>query len=279
VRLGYNTNGLQSHRLDDALRLCADAGCTAVALTLDVHHLDPFRSSAHEVAAVAALLARLCLLPVIETGARFLLDPAHKHEPTLMTRDAALRARRLEFYRRAAEIGRDLGAAVVSFWTGIDRAPGPDSRGLVHDGVRAAAAAVRAAGCTPALEPEPGMAVATLAQWRSVQQALGAEAPALTLDVGHLYVEGEGDPVALTAAAVPWLAQVHLEDMRRGVHEHLVPGEGEVDFAGVHRALRQGGYQGPVCFELSRSSHMAPQALQRCADLWKALAGGAAGGR
>lgn len=267
--LGYNTNGLQNHRLDDALRLLADAGYEAVAITPDVCHLDPFAVTSREVDAIAALLERLRLHPSIETGARFLLDPQKKHEPTLMTADAAVRERRIEFTARAAQLGRDLGAEVVSFWAGIDRAPGPDSKARLLDGVRRSCEAIRAAGLVPSLEPEPGMAVATVAGWREVRQALGESAPALTLDVGHLLVEWEGDPAAICQQMAPVLAQVHLEDMRRGVHEHLLPGQGDLDFAACLRALSVGGYAGPVCFELSRHSHMAPDAVAACRAAWE----------
>ena len=42
LRFAYNTNGAANHRLDDALHLIKAAGYDGVALTLDIHHLDPF---------------------------------------------------------------------------------------------------------------------------------------------------------------------------------------------------------------------------------------------
>lgn len=271
--LGYQTNSLQNHRLGDALVLLAEHGYRAVAITPDTCHLDPERTSEAELDAVARQLRDLGLQPVIETGARFLLDPRQKHEPTLMTRDPGLRQRRLDFYGRVAAMGARLGAQVVSFWVGIDRQPGADSADWLLDGVQRTCARIRAEGLTPALEPEPGMAVATFADWQRLVGKLGAAAPRLTLDLGHLYVEWEGDPVAVVAAAGPHLAQVHLEDMRRGEHEHRLPGTGDVDFHGLLTALQVAGYSGPVCFELSRSSHLGPVAVATCRDLWHRCVG------
>lgn len=271
--LGYHTNSLQNHRLADGLALLAEHGYRAVAITPDTCHLDPATTTDRDLDELARRLRDLGLQPVMETGARFLLDPRQKHEPTLMTRDAAARQRRLDFSGRVAAMGRRLGARVVSFWTGIDRAPGPDSWQLVLDGVQATAARIRAEGLEPALEPEPGMAVETVADWRRVQAALGAEAPGLTLDVGHLYAVWEDEPVRILSAVAPHLRQVHLEDMRRGEHEHRLPGTGDVDFPGVLTALEASGYGGPVCFELSRSSHAAPTAVATCAELWQRCLG------
>jgi sugar phosphate isomerase/epimerase len=272
--LGYHTNSLQNHRLPDALRLLADSGYRAVAITPDTCHLDPDRTTAAQLDECARLLRDLGLLPVIETGARILLDPAHKHEPTLMTRDPARRERRLQFYGRVAAMGAALGARVVSFWAGLDRSPGPDSADWLAEGVALACARIRAHGLCPSLEPEPGMAVETVGDWRRLGAVLGAGAPALTLDVGHLYAVWEGEPAEVIRSAAPDLAQVHLEDMPRGEHEHRLPGTGDVDFPAVLKALSEAGYRGPVCFELSRSSHLAPAAVATCREVWdRGLAG------
>ena len=94
LRYAYNTNGAANHRLDDALHLIAGAGYDGVALTLDIHHLDPFADGwEREAERLRGLLERLRLGSVIETGARFLLDPTDKHEPTLLTASAEARAR------------------------------------------------------------------------------------------------------------------------------------------------------------------------------------------
>ena len=69
LRYAYNTNGLAHHRLDDALSLLADTGYDGVALTLDVHHLDPFAEDAFAQAErLRTRLDGLCLEVVVEIG-------------------------------------------------------------------------------------------------------------------------------------------------------------------------------------------------------------------
>ena len=266
--LGYHTNSLQNHRLDDALPLLAEHGYRAVAIPPDTCHLDPARTDDAALDRVSQRLRELELAPVMETGARYLLDPAHKHEPTLMTADPDGRRRRVAFYGEVARVGRRLGAEVVSFWAGVDRSPGADSQQRLRDGVAAACAAIRAEGLRPSFEPEPGMAVETVADYLDLRDELGEDAPELTLDVGHLYAVWEGEPDKVVERAAPFLAQVHLEDHRRGVHEHLLPGDGEVDFGAVLNAISRTGYDGACCFELSRHSHCAPSALTVCREVW-----------
>jgi D-psicose/D-tagatose/L-ribulose 3-epimerase len=53
------------------------------------------------------------------------------------------------------------------------------------------------------------------------------------------------------------LGTVALDDMRVGVHEHLPFGDGDLDLPAVLRALREVGWRGLCCVELSRDSHRA----------------------
>ena len=155
LRFAYNTNGAANHRLDDALGLIADAGYDGVALTLDIHHLDPFAPDFPEARRrLAARLRTLGLGCVVETGARFLLDPRAKHEPTLLTADPAGRARRVEFLSRALEVAAETGADAMSFWAGVPK-PGvstADAQNWLRDGAEQVARRAEALGAvTPRL--------------------------------------------------------------------------------------------------------------------------------
>jgi sugar phosphate isomerase/epimerase len=269
MRLGYNTNGFPHHRLEDAVTILAELGYASIALTLDYHALDPYDPGvARQLAAVRASLARYDLTCVIETGSRFLLDPWRKHQPTLLSPEPEGRARRLDFLRRAVDIARDLGAQAVSFWSGTPAHAEPAdvlARRLV-EGCRALAEYAEPRGVRLAFEPEPGMFVETLAQFRVLQEQVGSPLFGLTIDVGHLHCLGEEPISEHLRAWQDWLWNVHLEDMRRGVHEHLMFGEGEIDFGPVLHTLHAIGYAGGVHVELSRHGHNAVEAARRARE-------------
>src|SRR5262249_50342825 len=105
LRFGYNTNGFAHHRLEDALKILAALGYQSVALTLDHGALSPFEAGSHEqLWAMRDLLQELGLRCVIETGARFLLDPWRKHQPTLVSGDRRARATRCDYLIYAADV-------------------------------------------------------------------------------------------------------------------------------------------------------------------------------
>ena len=258
LRFAYNTNGTASHRLDDALMLMAETGYAGVALTLDHNHFDPFaRTWEADARKLAERLRGLGFGSVIETGARYLLDPRAKHEPTLVTGDPAGRARRIAFLHRAIDIGAILGSEAVSFWAGVPK-PGvarDEAWDWLRMGLEQVVAYAGRRGIVAALEPEPGMLVETIDDYLALRAAIPGLK--LALDAGHLLVTGERDPAAAVREFADRLGTVTVEDMRRGEHVHLPFGEGEMDIPGLLDALDAVGFPGLVCVELSRDSHRA----------------------
>ncbi len=271
LRYAYNTNGTAHHRLTDAIALIADAGYDGIALTPDIHHLDPFAPNhVAERREFTAELRRRGLGCVVETGARFLLDPTRKHEPTLLCPEAEGRARRVDFLFRALEIAAETGAETMSFWAGIKPASLDRDTAVDHlrRGIEAVLLRAEALGVEASFEPEPGMLIETIAEWGG---ELDYPELRLALDVGHCLVTQDVEPAVAIRAQASRLGTIHLEDMRRGVHEHLPIGDGEMNVRDVLDALREVGYGRLVALELSRDSHRAdrlvPETRQRLREL------------
>lgn len=262
--LGYGTNGFANHRLDEALRVIADLGYTAVALTLDHNHLDPYAEDVgKQVHQVANLLGRLGLRSVVETGARYLLDPTRKHYPTLVCDEPE---RRIDFLNRAIRIASDLGADCVSFWSGIKPSHVDDATAWrrMLDGIGEVLDEAEARDVPLGLEPEPGMFVQHLSDALRLREELGAPRLfGITLDVGHCVAVEPVDAPTCVRRAADLLVNVQLDDMRDGVHEHLEFGEGELNLPATLAALSEVGYTGVAAVELPRHSHAAPVVAAR----------------
>jgi len=266
MRFGYNTNGFAHHRLEDALRIIAGLGYESAAISLEHNALNPYEADVlAQAEAIRKLLENLRLSAVVETGARFLLDPWRKHQPTLISGMAAERELRLDFLCDAVRVARELGTDIVSFWSGAatDNAPEEVLLNRLCEGCRRLCDFAAGMGTRVAFEPEPGMFIDTMARFAELQQRVRHPALGLTLDIGHLHCMGEAPIAKHIERWSTLLWNVHIEDMRRGVHDHLMFGEGEIDFAPVLTALRHIRYGGGVYVELSRHSHDAVETARR----------------
>lgn len=260
MQIGYNTNGFGFHHLDDALGIIAETGFRCVALTPDVHHLNPFLTSSADVASLKRRLADLNLSCVIEAGSRYILDPRRKHRPTLLDDRPQPR---VDFLKRCMDLAVALGAGCVSTWSGARPAEGHHAD--LGDKALFEILALQWQRCCDALagseiplalEPEPGFLVATCEDYERLCGLMTQSIP-LTLDVGHCVCEGGLTPQAAIIKHAKALVNVQLDDMRPRVHDHLMFGTGDVDFAAVFAALNSIDYRGPACVELSSASRNA----------------------
>ncbi len=266
--LGYNTNGFAHHDLSDVLEIIAEAGYRGVALTPDVHHLPFDESQPDAIEHYSLILEAMDLHCVVESGARFLLDSRRKHQPTLLSVIDEDRARRRELLEDHIDLANELGARCVSFWSGT-----PDSEEdfddlmarLVHE-CRGLAEYAAKRKVRLAFEPEPGMFIDTMDKYAELYEAVNHPSFGLTLDLGHLICMNEKPASQHIHAWKHALWNIHLDDMKPGVHDHLMFGYGDVDFPDAFAALAAIDYRGLASVELSRHSYDAVNIARQAFD-------------
>ena len=208
---------------------------------------------------------------IVETGARYILDPRRKHRPNLLEPDESKMVR-LRYLQRMLEWCEFLNSSVLSFWSGelpsSQTAAGArdcflqaidNLSNLASDKVRLA------------IEPEPGHFIAKLSDYDKLKPQLPHNV-GLCLDVGHLLANDIYSPAEAIKKYADDIVAVQLDDMRRNEHIHLAPGEGDLDWpATVAACEKYLSAETTACFELSRDGHRFHQLAPRCIELYNSL--------
>lgn len=266
MRIGYNTNGMSNHDPLDALNLLAKTGYRSVAITIDHGWLSPRNpNSKIQLQQIKHFLNSRNLTSVIETGARFLLDPNKKHTPTLLDPDPALVQIRIDFLKYCIDVAAELSSDCVSIWSGIRPEEISFHEGLERlvQNLHPIVAYAEERKVDIGFEPEPGMLIDTTGRFERLLHLLDSRRFLMTMDIGHLFCLNE---VPLANYIEQWadhLVNVHIEDMQVGVHEHLMFGHGQIHFPPVIESLASVGYTGGLHVELSRHSHDAAEIVRQ----------------
>ncbi len=113
------------------------------------------------------------------------------------------------------------------------------------------------------VEPEPGLVIQQARECVEFLERVNHPRLKMNCDLGHFYCVEE-DPAEVVRQCAAWIAHIHLEDITENrVHQHRIPGEGALDFAGIFAAIREIDYRGWVTVELYPYETTAEQAAQR----------------
>ena len=114
------------------------------------------------------------------------------------------------------------------------------------------------------IEPEPICWTDTATLAARLIAASGSKALRINYDPGNVAWLQERDPFPDFAPAAPWIANVHVKDLRPGATrpEFVPAGEGLINFALHFHALRTSGYSGPISLEPHMDGNVAT--IRRC---------------
>jgi len=189
-------------------------------------------------------------------------------ERDLVSSDAAVRGRALDYLRGNVDFARAIGAEVVTFTPTAcmkitPEAPLEQEWEWAVQAARAAGSHAAEQGITIAVEPwnryETYLINRAEQAIRFVDE-VGAPNVGVMLDTFHMSIE-ERDLAGAVRAVGERLVHVHLADSNRAA-----PGQGHLDFAPILRAIADIGYDGWISYEL----------LPAAGDVWGVLSGAGA---
>jgi len=256
MKLSFSTNAFVRFSVPEAVEIIAKTGYAGVEILADVPHLYPFSTTGQGLAEIASCLEKNRIRAANINantalgyyGAKF-WEPLF--EPSLANPEADARKWRVEYTKKCIDMARLFSCRNVSVTSGR-MVPGtrPErSLALLKESLLDVVEYAAAKNVRVGMEYEPGLLVERVEELASLIREIGADNFGANLDFGHSHVAGE-DPHYVARMLGSGIFHVHVEDICKRKHYHLIPGQGEIDFTEIFRALDGIGYDEFVTVEL-----------------------------
>ncbi len=256
MRLAFSTNAYLHYSFPEAVRRLAAIGYSGVEIMADVPHAWPAYLLEEQKQAIRDALARNKL--AISNVNAFMMHAVNDHRqkywhPSWIEPDPHYRQVRIDHTKRALTLARELGAPSITTEPGGPVEPGSSWQAalkLFVEMIKPVAEHAEREGVLLLVEPEPGLLIETADQFQEFMSHIDSPAVGMNFDVGHSYCVGD-DPAATIPKVANYIRHFHLEDIAATrVHQHLIPGEGAIDFTATLKAIRALGYNGWLTIEL-----------------------------
>lgn len=272
MNLAFSTNAYLNYSFDNAVSRIAGIGYRGVEIMADVPHAWPAYLLPETKQSIRDSLSRhqLAISNVNAFMMHAVNDRRQKYwHPSWIETDPNYRAIRVDHTIRALTLARELGAKCITTEPGGPIAPGESwhaAMKLFVEELKPVAEHAEREGVLLLVEPEPGLLIESSEQFEEFMSRVDSPAIGLNFDVGHMYCVGE-DPGTSLRRLAKYIRHVHLEDIAKTrVHQHLVPGDGAIDFAAVFHVLKEIRYSGWVTVELYPYVEDPDQAARRAIE-------------
>jgi len=277
MKLAYSTNAYTHASLIDALSSIAEIGFEGAEILCDHPHLFPGITTEHEIETLQKLLKDKQLgvsnLNANTANCYFNpLPPENIFEPSLSSANKEHRKWRINFSHEAIRLASSLGAQCISVTSGRPGSGGSPQQGLTYfiESLQQICDVAEQYNVHVGIEYEPGLLVERATEVAEVIEQVGSAYLGVNLDIGHSYLNGE-----TAAEAIDCLAgriwNVHIEDIAKHKHYHLVPGDGDLPIEDYLNRLKSVGYDGYLTVELYTFPHKPEEVGRRALHYLQAL--------
>lgn len=251
VILGYSTNAFTGYSLEQAIEKIAELGFFGVEIMCDRPHLYPPDYNEDRLAELKALLD--CHnLHVTNLNSFTLFAVGDTYLPSWIEQDPDRRKIRIEHTRQCIKIASFLGAKNISVPPGgpLNGASRNESMMLFHKGIEEVIPLAEELNVRLLVEPEPDLMIERTQEFLDFIRRVDSGMVGINFDIGHFYCAGE-NPASAFEKLFEWVGHVHIEDIGQSrIHQHIVPGDGAIDFMEILGAMKSLGYDGDISLEL-----------------------------
>jgi sugar phosphate isomerase/epimerase len=261
---GYSTNAFVKFSLPESVASIAELGFGGIEILADRPHLYP---PDYSEAALQQLRSSLdaANLKVTNLNSFTLFAVGDTYLPSWIEPDAARREVRIQHTLDCLRAAAALNCRNISVPPGgpLDALDKFQAMARFHRGLERVIPLAEELGISVLVEPEPGLMIENAKQFKSMIKDVRSKAVGINFDLGHFFCANE-DPVAAFELLFEWIGHVHLEDIASSrVHQHLIPGQGSLDFDAIFRQMIRLGYKGDISLELYPYVDMPVEAGRR----------------
>jgi sugar phosphate isomerase/epimerase len=272
MKLAFSTNAFKNYSLKESIRLIREIGYEGVEILCDVPHAYPPCLDEEDILSIQEIISKNNI-EISNLNAFTLYAITDVYHPSWIESDKQLRELRIQHTINCLRLAKKIGAKNISTEPGGPIEVGNDNKYNNNDfknntdnkrssydlealqeffvnGIARTSKVAEEYGVKILVEPEPGLLLQNSEQFLKFIKNINSRYVGLNFDMGHFFCVRE-DPAALIYNLAEHIGHFHLADIAHTrVHNHLIPGQGSVDFASIFKAISEINYQGFITVEL-----------------------------
>jgi sugar phosphate isomerase/epimerase len=256
LRLAFSSNAYLHFSIEDTIARVAELGYRGIEILADVPHAWPAGLLEERKQSIRDSLARhdLTISNINAFMMNAVADPRQPYwHPGWTDPDPHYRAIRREHTKRSLQLAVDIGAPHITTEPGGQLTPDQtwqQGADIFYEELMPCVEVAEALGVDLLIEPEPELLIEKFDQYLQFVDRIDSARVGLNFDVGHAYCVHE-DPQDWIAKMQTHTRHYHFEDIAdTRVHQHLIPGQGAIDFEATLREIDKTGYEGWLTVEL-----------------------------
>jgi sugar phosphate isomerase/epimerase len=251
MKLAFSSNAFKKFSLERFFTLISQIGYSAIEILCDVPHAYP--PVQQDVLRIRDLLSKHNL-EISNLNAFSLHAIKDTYHPSWIEDIRKFRKIRSEHTKNCIDLAKKLRCRNISTEAGGPFHNNTGNKTLMErrfrNEINALARFAEEREIKVLIEPEPGLLLESSSDFLTFMKTVESEYVRLNFDIAHFYCVGE-DPAEVVHQLSDFIEHIHLSDIAvNRFHNHLIPGEGSIDFKSVFKAITDFGYKGFVTVEL-----------------------------